>query len=162
MCTAFCYDEHVPAARKAWMSLDDVIRALDKFRFHYGNEFVDFMGGEPTLHPAILDITAHAASIGLRPTVITHGMHLARPERAAAFGQAGIHDFLVSVHATGETAGAIHGRGPDAGDRYLLRRRGRGQRPVHAALSASRLRAARLYRLPASLRSPRMGLQLLV
>jgi hypothetical protein len=36
--------------------------------------------GEPTLHPSILDITAHAASIGLRPTVITHGMHLARPE----------------------------------------------------------------------------------
>jgi len=62
------------------------------------------MGGEPTLHPRILDITAHAASIGLRPTVITHGMHLAKPERAAAFAQAGIHDFLVSVHGTGETA----------------------------------------------------------
>ena len=32
------------------------------------------------MHPSILDITAHAASIGLCPTVITHGMHLARPE----------------------------------------------------------------------------------
>jgi hypothetical protein len=41
----FCYDEHVPAARKAWMGLDDAIRALDKFRFCYRNEFVDFMGG---------------------------------------------------------------------------------------------------------------------
>ena len=109
----FCYDEHVPAAQKGWLSLEDAIRALDKFRSYYGNEFVDFMGGEPTLHPAILDITAHAASIGLRPTVITHGMHLARPERAAAFAQAGIHDFLVSVHGTGETARAIHGRGRD-------------------------------------------------
>lgn len=109
----FCYDEHVPAAQKGWLSLEDAIRALDKFRSYYGNEFVDFMGGEPTLHPAILDITAHAASIGLRPTVITHGMHLARPERATAFAQAGIHDFLVSVHGTGETARAIHGRGRD-------------------------------------------------
>jgi MoaA/NifB/PqqE/SkfB family radical SAM enzyme len=109
----FCYDEHVPAAQKGWLPLADAIQALDKFRSFYGNEFVDFMGGEPTLHPAILDITAHAASIGLRPTVITHGMHLARPERAAAFAQAGIHDFLVSVHGTGETARAIHGRGRD-------------------------------------------------
>jgi MoaA/NifB/PqqE/SkfB family radical SAM enzyme len=107
----FCYDEHVPIAQKAWLPLDDAKRALDKFRFYYRNEFVDFMGGEPTLHPSILDITAHAAAIGLRPTVITHGMHLARPERAAAFAQAGIHDFLVSVHGIGGTVGAIHGRG---------------------------------------------------
>jgi L-lysine 2,3-aminomutase len=33
----FCYDEHVPAARKAWIGLDDAIRALDKFRFFYRN-----------------------------------------------------------------------------------------------------------------------------
>lgn len=107
----FCYDEHVPAARKTWMPPGDAIRALDKFRFRYGNEFVDFMGGEPTLHPAIVDITAHAASIGLRPTVITHGMHLSRPERASALARAGLHDVLISVHGTGETARAIHGLG---------------------------------------------------
>lgn len=115
----FCYDEYVPATQKAWLSVDDAIRALEKFRFYYGNEFVDFMGGEPTLHPAILDITAHAASIGLRPTVITHGMHLARPERAAAFARAGIHDFLVSIHATGTTVRAIHGRGRDNATRQI-------------------------------------------
>jgi MoaA/NifB/PqqE/SkfB family radical SAM enzyme len=115
----FCYDEHVPAARKAWLSTDDAIRALEKFRFCYRNEFVDFMGGEPTLHPAILDITAHAASIGLRPTVITHGMHLARPERAAAFARAGIHDVLVSIHATGTAVRAIHGRGRNNAARQI-------------------------------------------
>lgn len=115
----FCYDEHVPTAQKGWLPLADAIRALDKFRFYYGNEFVDFMGGEPTLHPAILDIVAHAASIGLRPTVITHGMHLARPERAAAFTEAGIHDFLVSVHGTGETVRAIHGRGRNNAARQM-------------------------------------------
>ena len=107
----FCYDEHVPTAQKGWLSAEDAIRALEKFRFYYGNEFVDFMGGEPTLHPAILDITAHAASIGLRPTVITHGMHLAKPARAAALADAGIHDVLVSIHGLGATAGEIHGRG---------------------------------------------------
>jgi MoaA/NifB/PqqE/SkfB family radical SAM enzyme len=115
----FCYDEHVPTAQKAWLGTDDAIRALEKFRFYYLNEYVDFMGGEPTLHPAILDITAHAASIGLRPTVITHGMHLARAERAAAFAEAGVHDFLVSVHGIGVTAGAIHGRGKNNSTRQL-------------------------------------------
>lgn len=107
----FCYDERVPVADKAWLKAEDAVKALDKFRFYYGNEFVDFMGGEPTLHPAVLDIVAHAAGIGLRPTLITHGMHLARPERAAAFAQAGVHDFLVSVHGLGATVAAIHGRG---------------------------------------------------
>jgi MoaA/NifB/PqqE/SkfB family radical SAM enzyme len=228
-CT-FCYDEHVPAPQKAWLGTGDAIAALEKFRFYYRNEFVDFMGGEPTLHPAILDIVAHAASIGLRPTVITHGMHLARPERAAAFAHAGVHDFLVSIHGLGDTAGAIHSRGKNnaarqmqaldnlralgvpfrfnvtmirdnltqlediaalaadkgarvvnfltfnpllrvgtrhrdqfsgtplrdrllsqAGNRRLYRRRDRGQRPVLAALPATRLRAACLHWLPASL-----------
>ena len=40
-------------------------------------------------------------------------MHLAQPDRTAAFAQAGIHDFLVSVHGTGQTARAIHGRDRD-------------------------------------------------
>ena len=56
----FCYDERVPAGDKAWLKAEDAVKALDKFRFYYGNEFVDFMGGEPTLHPAVLDIVAHA------------------------------------------------------------------------------------------------------
>ena len=107
----FCYDNHVPASEKGWLGADDAIKALEKFRFYYHNEFVDLMGGEPTLHPAILGIVAHAAKIGLRPTVITHGMHLAKPERARAFAEAGIHDFLVSIHGIGDTVRAIHGRG---------------------------------------------------
>lgn len=115
----FCYDEHVPASKKTWLGLDEAITALDKFRFYYRNEYVDFMGGEPTLHPAILEIVGHAASIGLRPTVITHGMHLAKPERAAAYAQAGIHDFLVSIHGIGETTAAIHGRGKNNSLRQL-------------------------------------------
>ncbi|MDQ2874687.1 MAG: radical SAM protein, partial [Actinomycetota bacterium] len=102
-----------PRQPEGWLEPAAAIQALDKFRLYYANEFVDFMGGEPTLHPAILDIVGHAAAIGLRPTVITHGMHLARPARAAAFAEAGIHDFLVSVHATGAAAAEIHGRGRD-------------------------------------------------
>jgi hypothetical protein len=66
-----------------------------------------------------VDIVSHAASIGLRPTVITHGMHLADLDRARAFADAGVHDFLVSVHGVGETASQIHGRGRDNFARQL-------------------------------------------
>jgi pyruvate-formate lyase-activating enzyme len=101
----------VAAKEKMWMPLDEATKALDKFRFYYQNEFVDLMGGEPTLHPGILEIVAHAANIGLRPTVITHGMHLADMALARAYSDAGIHDFLVSVHGVGDTVASIHGRG---------------------------------------------------
>lgn len=109
----FCYDELVASREKAWMPMPEATAALDKFRGFYDNEFVDFMGGEPTLHPQILDIVAHAAAIGLRPTIITHGMHLADLDRARAYLDAGIHDFLVSIHGIGDTVAAIHGRGRD-------------------------------------------------
>jgi MoaA/NifB/PqqE/SkfB family radical SAM enzyme len=109
----FCYDELVAGREKAWMPLDEATAALDKFRLLYRNQFVDFMGGEPTLHPKVLDIVVHAASIGLRPTIITHGMHLADIERVRAFREAGIHDFLVSIHGIGETVASIHGRSTD-------------------------------------------------
>lgn len=117
---AFCYDELVASRDKGWLPTARACALLDKFRGFYRNEFVDFMGGEPTLHPQAVDIVAHAASIGLRPTLITHGMHLADLDRARAFADAGIHDLLVSVHgATAATVAAVHGRGRDNFARQL-------------------------------------------
>ena len=115
----FCYDIHLAKANKSWLSFDQAATALQKFRFYYQNTAVDFMGGEPTLHPQILEIVEHAATIGLRPTVITHGMHLASMERAEAYQKAGIHDFLVSIHGIGETIRTIHGRGKDNFNRQM-------------------------------------------
>jgi len=109
----FCYDEMVPKERKGWVPVGKATQALDKFRGYYQNEFVDFMGGEPTLHPDILTIVGHSASIGLKPTLITHGMHLAKKSFAQALRDAGVHDFLISVHAIGDRVHSIHRRGRD-------------------------------------------------
>src|SRR5437588_7508962 len=49
----FCYDDLVAGREKMWIPLEEATQALDKFRFYYQNEFVDFMGGEPTLHPRV-------------------------------------------------------------------------------------------------------------
>lgn len=115
----FCYDELVARSNKRWMPLADARLALDKFREYYDNRFVDFMGGEPTLHPNIVEIVAHSASIGLRPTIVTHGMHLARRARAEALAKAGLHDCLVSIHGVGEMARQIHGQGRDNFERQM-------------------------------------------
>jgi len=109
----FCYDELVAANEKAWMPVAQARARLAQFRDVYGNEFVDFMGGEPTLHPQLPDLLQHAAGIGLRPTIITHGMRLADPHLAAEYAEAGLHDVLMSVHGIGERARDIHGRGRD-------------------------------------------------
>lgn len=109
----FCYDERLGGADKVWLTVAEATEALDKFRYYYQNTAVDLMGGEPTLHPQILEIVRHAAQIELRPTVITHGMHLADIERAARYADAGIHDFLISIHGIGNTVTEIHRRGAD-------------------------------------------------
>lgn len=115
----FCYDDRMPASRKEWVDVDAIEAALDKFRGYYGNDAVDFMGGEPTLHPQIARIVAHSAGIGLRPTVITHGMRLADRAFARRLYDAGLHDVLMSVHGVGDTVREIHGRGRDNHERQL-------------------------------------------
>ncbi len=109
----FCYDELVAKSNKAWLPVAEATQALDKFRAFYDNHFVDLMGGEPTLHPQVLDIVEHAAGIGLRPTIVTHGMQLADMRKARAYAEAGIHDFLVSIHGIGEIVRSIHRAGRD-------------------------------------------------
>jgi hypothetical protein len=85
--------------------------ALTKFRRYYQNEYVDYMGGEPTLHPQIVEIIRYSSEIGIKPTPITHGMRLADRSFAEALRDAGVHDFLVSVHGVGDTLNKIHRRG---------------------------------------------------
>ncbi len=116
---SFCYQENMPASHKRWVPVDDLKLALDKFRGFYQNGYVDFMGGEPTLHPDVYEVVAHASEIGCRPTIITHGMRLADPAVVERFRDAGIHDFLVSVHGIGDTLRAIHGRGRNNFERQV-------------------------------------------
>ncbi len=113
----FCYDDRLPASRKEWVDVGGIKQALTKFRVFYENDAVDFMGGEPTMHPIIVEIVEHSASIGLRPTVITHGMRLADERFAVRLRDAGMHDVLMSVHGIGDTLRLIHGRGRDNAER---------------------------------------------
>jgi pyruvate-formate lyase-activating enzyme len=75
------------------------------------NGFIGFdvTGGEPALHPGIVELAAEARRLGLAMRVITLGQFLGRKMKAApdrllakALIDAGTSDFLLSVHAVNE------------------------------------------------------------
>ncbi len=96
----FCYYTYVMDGAK-WNPLEQCIHDADLYRDHYGNDAVDITGGEPTAYPKIVPLVEHCATIGLRPTLITNMRKLAKLDHARALKDAGVDDFLCSVHALG-------------------------------------------------------------
>lgn len=85
-----------------FMSIEKSKEICSKLRYHYGCTAIDIQGGEPTIYPGILDLIKHCREIGLIPTLITNGLHLAKPGVLEKFKEAGIRDFLVSLHGIGD------------------------------------------------------------
>jgi len=85
-----------------FMELEKAKEICHTMRYKYGNTAVDIQGGEPTIYPGILDLIKYCNEIGLYPTLITNGIHLAKPGVLEKFKEAGIRDFLVSFHGIGE------------------------------------------------------------
>lgn len=98
----FCYYTYVMDGAK-WHSLEECIRDADIYRNQYGNDCVDITGGEPTAFPKIVPLVEHCSRIGLRPTLITNMRKLAKLDHAKALQDAGVYDFLCSVHALGNS-----------------------------------------------------------
>lgn len=102
----FCYflnriaDHEHP--EHAFMSLDKSKEICRKLREHYDCTAIDIQGGEPTIYPGILELISYCKEIGLHPTLITNGLRLAKPGVVEQFRDAGIRDFLVSLHGIGE------------------------------------------------------------
>ena len=93
----FCYYAYKP--EKNWHPLDKCIREATIFRGKYDNTHVDITGGEPTIYPHILDLVRYCSRIGMAPTIITNLQALSDEKKVVAFKEAGIEDFLCSVHA---------------------------------------------------------------
>lgn len=66
-----------------------------------GNDTIDLVGpGEPTIVPHIGEVIRFAKSLDLRVCIITHGM--IAPKRLEEILDAGIDDFLISMHGLEE------------------------------------------------------------
>lgn len=101
----FCYfinriEDH-KHPEHAFMSLEKAKSICRTLRNFYGNTSVDIQGGEPTIHRDVLDLIRYCSDIGLYPTLITNGLMLAKPGAIARYREAGLRDFLVSLHGIG-------------------------------------------------------------
>lgn len=102
----FCYfakkiaDKNHP--EHPFFTLDKAKEICRIFVEEYGCNSIDIQGGEPTIYPHIFELLYYCNTIGLKPTLITNLISLANLNHAKKFKEAGIYDFLVSLHGIGE------------------------------------------------------------
>lgn len=70
-----------------------------------GNNYIDFTGGEPSIYPAMPEILRYCSGQQLKCCIITNG--IAGEVATNNIIEAGIDDWLVSVHGTAEIHDAI-------------------------------------------------------
>ncbi|MEO5357201.1 MAG: radical SAM protein [Nitrospirae bacterium YQR-1] len=97
----FCYYAHTPA--KNWHTLDECKADAFLYRSEYKNEWVDITGGEPTIYPHIIELVKYCNEIGLKPSLISNMRALSNDDTVLRLTEAGVYDFLCSVHALGDT-----------------------------------------------------------
>lgn len=90
--------------------LQTMIAHANRMRWHYGLRYCDISGGEATIYgprskdgrrPALEALIRHCRSIGLLPTLITHGQNNT-PELVQGVEEAGLEDWLISMHGMEE------------------------------------------------------------
>lgn len=121
-----------------FVDADGFIRALPILH-RRGLRFVNFQGGEPLLHPRILEMVAAARAAGLKPSLITNGWKL--PEMADALADAGLQNLLVSIDSHDLDAHEANRGLRDVRDRIargIAAIKARGV-PVIASVTVSRL-----------------------
>jgi len=95
----FCYYKH--QSLRGFKNLSNLKIEIMKAKIR-GNKFLDFTGGEPTLFPKIIDLIKFATSLGLSTCVITHGQNLLKNKLVDKLIDAGVDDFLISIHGVEE------------------------------------------------------------
>ena len=102
----FCYykdrieDFHHP--EHSFMTADKAKSICKVLVDVYNNNSVDIQGGEPTIWEGIFELVSYCREIGLAPTVITNALVLDNKELVLRYKEAGIRDFLISVHGIGD------------------------------------------------------------
>jgi len=89
--------DRLPKHAQQSVCLADAKEALDILARNHVR-YVFFIGGEPMVHRDLVEIVAHAKSLGMSPVIVTNGWFLNR-ERIAALKEAGLTSFSISIDA---------------------------------------------------------------
>src|SRR3954471_22442746 len=92
----FAHDRGFVTDRK-WLDADRFAAALSLLRERAGVRFIIFMGGEPLLHPRIVEMAQTATDMGVHPTLVTNGWLL--PGKLDALAATGITALIISIDA---------------------------------------------------------------
>ena len=78
-----------------WIDYHDTLKALD-ILYARGVRYLTFSGGEPLLHPRLLDMVAYARGLGMRPSVVTNGSPLT-PRNLVKIKNSGLQTLFISI-----------------------------------------------------------------
>ncbi len=102
-----CYAGSDGGATDDELSTGQWLRVLDDLA-DFGCPVVLFSGGEPLMHPDILDLARHAVGLGMRAVISTNGT-LIRPEIAAELADIGLSYIGISLDGTPGTHDSFRG-----------------------------------------------------
>jgi hypothetical protein len=88
-----CYRENVPGGHK---SLEEVREEIRLFRRMRNADGISIAGGDPLMHPDILEIVRFVAECGMKPIINTNGATLT-PERLRQLKEAGAVGFTFHI-----------------------------------------------------------------
>jgi pyruvate-formate lyase-activating enzyme len=87
-----CYRQHMTGHK----SLEEIKEEIRFFKQWRNPDNVSIAGGEPLIHPDIVDIVAFIAENGIKPVVLTNAMALT-PEFLRELKQAGLSGFTIHI-----------------------------------------------------------------
>lgn len=90
--------ESSPDEKRIRVPLDQACAALDVLGAN-GVDYLAFVGGEPTLHPELPQMLAHAKNLGMTNIICTNGS-LLTPENVERYAMAGLDNCIISMDAT--------------------------------------------------------------
>jgi len=104
---AFCYYIFQEDHGKGYKSLKELQSEIKQSKDR-GNTLIDITGGEPTIHPDILDVVDYIHTLDMRVCIITNG--LCGEERQQMLINHGVDLFRISMHGLGPTHDRLTGR----------------------------------------------------
>lgn len=89
-----------PKSQWKYAEREGGLEAID-ILYRQGVRYLVFTGGEPTLHPNLIEFTEHATALGMKVILVSNA-GLFKPDKLRALHAAGVSSFIISVDAATE------------------------------------------------------------